>query len=90
MNILNISQLLYRVKGNAKLLAIIALLSAVALTALSTVVSGYFGGQLEAKSEAPYSFSYKKQEDAIEKYIQTVFEENKKKIQLSVTLKLKW
>ncbi|PEN39545.1 ABC transporter permease [Bacillus toyonensis] len=79
MNILNISQLLYRVKGNAKLLAIIALLSAVALTAISTVVSGYFGGQLEAKSEAPYSFSYKKQEDAIEKHIQTVFEENKKK-----------
>ncbi|MCU5332079.1 ABC transporter permease [Bacillus wiedmannii] len=79
MSILNISQLLYRVKGNAKLLAIIALLSAVALTAISTVVSGYFGGQLEAKSEAPYSFSYKKQEDAIEKRIQTVFEENKKK-----------
>ncbi|MDF3552138.1 ABC transporter permease [Bacillus cereus] len=79
MNILNISQLLYRVKGNAKLLAIIALLSAVALTAISTVVSGYFGGQLEAKSEAPYSFSYKKQGDAIEKHIQTVFEENKKK-----------
>ncbi|WP_304488580.1 ABC transporter permease [Bacillus sp. AR2-1] len=79
MNILNIPQLLYRVKGNAKLLAIIALLSAVALTAISTVVSGYFGGQLEAKSEAPYSFSYKKQEDAIEKRIQTVFEENKKK-----------
>ncbi|WP_100617048.1 FtsX-like permease family protein [Bacillus cereus] len=79
MNIINIPQLLYRVKGNAKLLAIIALLSAVALTALSTVVSGYFGGQLEAKSEAPYSFSYKKQEDAIEKHIQTVFEENKKK-----------
>ncbi|PFS71846.1 ABC transporter permease [Bacillus thuringiensis] len=79
MNILNIPQLLYLVKGNAKLLAIIALLSAVALTAISTVVSGYFGGQLEAKSEAPYSFSYKEQEDAIEKHIQTVFEENKKK-----------
>lgn len=79
MNILNISQLLYRVKGNAKLLAIIALLSAVALTAIGTIVSGYFSGQFEAKSKAPYSFSYKKQEDAIEKSIQTVFEENKKK-----------
>ncbi|HDX9493230.1 FtsX-like permease family protein [Bacillus thuringiensis] len=79
MNILNISQLLYRIKGNAKLLAIIALLSAVALTAISTVVSGYFEGQLEAKGEAPYSFSYKKQENAIERRIQTLFEENKKK-----------
>ncbi|PFJ17183.1 ABC transporter permease [Bacillus cereus] len=79
MNILNISQLLYRVKGNARLLATISILSATALTAIGTVVSGYFYGQFEAKSEAPYSFSYKKQEDVIEKRIQTVFEENKKK-----------
>ncbi|MBE5107116.1 ABC transporter permease [Bacillus thuringiensis] len=79
MSIMNISQLLYRVKGNAKLLATIAILSAVALTAIGTVVSGYFSGQAEAKSKAPYSFSYKKQEDAIEKRIQGVFEENKKK-----------
>ncbi|MCW9132031.1 ABC transporter permease [Bacillus paramycoides] len=79
MNILNISELLYRVKGNAKLLATITILSTIALTAISTVVSGYFQGRIEAKSEAPYSFSYEKQEDAIEKRIQTIFEENKKK-----------
>ncbi|SCC54791.1 ABC transporter permease [Bacillus wiedmannii] len=79
MSILNISQSLYRVKGNAKLLATIAILSAVALTAIGTAVSGYFSGQIEAKSKSPYSFSYKKQEDAIEKRIQGVFEENDKK-----------
>ncbi|WP_242311788.1 ABC transporter permease [Bacillus cereus group sp. BfR-BA-01331] len=79
MNMLNISQLLYQVKGNAKLLATIAILSATALTAISTVVTGYYYGQSETKNNAPYSFSYKKQDDEMEKRIQAVFEDNKKK-----------
>lgn len=51
INILNISQLLYRVKGNAKLLAIIAILSATALTAISTVMTGYYVGQSETNRD---------------------------------------
>lgn len=51
INIINISQLLYRVKGNAKLLAIIAILSAIALTAISTVAAGYYVGQSETNRD---------------------------------------
>jgi len=51
INIINISQLLYRVKGNAKLLATIAILSATALTAISTVAAGYYVGQSETKGD---------------------------------------
>ncbi|UYO18113.1 FtsX-like permease family protein [Bacillus sp. 41-22] len=51
INIINISQLLYRVKGNAKLLAIIAILSATALTAISTVAAGYYVGQSETNRD---------------------------------------
>ena len=51
INIINISQLLYRVKGNAKLLATIAILSAIALTAISTVVAGYYVGQSETSED---------------------------------------
>ncbi|WP_033715825.1 FtsX-like permease family protein [Bacillus mycoides] len=51
INIINISQLLYRVKGNAKLLAIIAILSATALTAISTVAAGYYVGQSETNGD---------------------------------------
>ncbi|WP_100617833.1 FtsX-like permease family protein [Bacillus cereus] len=51
MNMINISQLLYRVKGNAQLLATIAILSAIALTAVSTVVSGYYVGQSETNED---------------------------------------
>lgn len=49
MNMINISQLLYQVKGNAKLLATIAILSATALTAVSTVAALYYVGQSETK-----------------------------------------
>ncbi|MEC2303284.1 ABC transporter permease, partial [Bacillus cereus] len=51
INIINISQLLYRVKGNAKLLATIAILSATALTAISTVAAGYYVGQSETNGD---------------------------------------
>ncbi|MEC5236088.1 ABC transporter permease [Bacillus mycoides] len=51
VNIINISQLLYRVKGNAKLLATIAILSATALTAISTVAAGYYVGQSETNGD---------------------------------------
>ncbi|MGG0256600.1 ABC transporter permease [Bacillus toyonensis] len=51
MNMINISQLLYRVKGNAQLLATIAILSAIAITAVSTVVSGYYVGQSETNED---------------------------------------
>ncbi|SME50151.1 Bacitracin export permease protein BceB [Bacillus mobilis] len=51
INIINISQLLYRVKGNAKLLATIAILSATALTAISTVAAGYYVGQSETNED---------------------------------------
>lgn len=51
VNIINISQLLYRVKGNAKLLATIAILSATVLTAISTVAAGYYVGQSETNGD---------------------------------------
>ncbi|WP_305926374.1 FtsX-like permease family protein [Bacillus mycoides] len=51
INIINISQLLYRVKGSAKLLATIAILSATALTAISTVAAGYYVGQSETNGD---------------------------------------
>ncbi|MED2765458.1 FtsX-like permease family protein [Bacillus thuringiensis] len=49
MNMLNIAQLLYRIKGSAKLLATIAILIATALTAVSTVSALYYVGQSETK-----------------------------------------
>ncbi|MHA2890482.1 FtsX-like permease family protein [Bacillus cereus] len=49
INILNISQLSYQVKGNVKLLETISILSATTLTAVSTVAALYYVGHSETK-----------------------------------------
>lgn len=60
MNMVTTSQLLYRIKGNAKSLATIAILSAVTLTAVGTSVTMYYNTFTQSKVAAPYSYSYEK------------------------------
>ena len=49
MNMVTTSQLLYRIKGNAKSLATIAILSAVTLTAVGTSVTMYYNTFTQSK-----------------------------------------
>ncbi|HDX9591417.1 TPA: ABC transporter permease [Bacillus pseudomycoides] len=78
MNMVTTSQLLYRIKGNAKSLATIAILSAVTLTAVGTSVTTYYNTFTQAKDFAPYSFSYEKKDPAFEQKVNAIFAEEKK------------
>ncbi|PEA53804.1 ABC transporter permease [Bacillus pseudomycoides] len=78
MNMVTTSQLLYRIKGNAKSLATIAILSAVTLTAVGTSVTTYYNTFTQAKDLAPYSFSYEKKDAAFEQKVNAIFAEEKK------------
>ncbi|MGG2094856.1 ABC transporter permease [Bacillus sp. S13(2024)] len=78
MNMITTSQLLYRMKGNAKSLATIAILSAVTLTAVGTSVTMYYNTFTQAKDYTPYSFSYVKKDAALEQKVNAIFEEEKK------------
>ncbi|MFI8708249.1 ABC transporter permease [Bacillus sp. NPDC077411] len=78
MNMVTTSQLLYRIKGNAKSLATIAILSAVTLTAVGTSVTTYYNTFTQAKEFAPYSFSYEKKDAAFEQRVNALFAEEKK------------
>lgn len=78
MNMVTTSQLLYRIKGNAKSLATIAILSAVTLTAVGTSVTTYYNTFTQAKEFAPYSFSYEKKDAAFEQKVNALFAEEKK------------
>lgn len=60
MNMVTTSQLLYRIKGNAKSLATISILSAVTLTAVGTSVTMYYNTFTQSKAAMPYSYSYEK------------------------------
>ncbi|WP_027632858.1 ABC transporter permease [Clostridium hydrogeniformans] len=58
INMIGTSQLLYRIKGNARTLATIAILSATTLTAVGTTFSMYYFADKEARSSSPYSYGF--------------------------------
>ncbi|HHB1767325.1 TPA: ABC transporter permease [Bacillus cereus] len=72
MNMVTTSQLLYRIKGNAKSLATIAILSAVTLTAVGTSVTMYYNTFTQSKVAAPYSYSYEKKDEALDKKVEEI------------------
>lgn len=58
LNLIGTSQLLYRMKGNARTLTIIAVLSATTLTAVGTAYSLYYNNRLNAEMANPNSFTF--------------------------------
>lgn len=58
MNMIGTSQLLYRIKGNARTLTIIAVLSATTLTAVGTSYSFYYNNRTNAELANPNSMMF--------------------------------
>lgn len=63
-NMIETSQLLYKIKSNARTLATIAVLSATTLTALGTIYSGYYTFTEDATDRTPFSYVYEKNHDS--------------------------
>ncbi|WP_148551852.1 ABC transporter permease [Paraclostridium bifermentans] len=57
LNMISTSQLLYRIKSNAKMLSVIAILSATTLTAIGVSISIYFMSSQMVEQRAPYSYT---------------------------------
>ncbi|EJS60641.1 ABC transporter permease [Bacillus cereus] len=79
MQIVTTSQLLYRIKGNAKSLATIAVLSAVTLTAVGTSVTMYYNAYMQAKKYKPVSYSYEKKDDHVDHKVKEILKEETEK-----------
>ena len=58
INLIGTSQLLYRIKGNARTLTIIAVLSATTLTAVGTAYSLYYNNRSTVKKADPNSMTF--------------------------------
>ena len=58
MNLISTSNLLYRIKSNATILATIAVLSATTLTAVGMSYSFYFAWAENLKESSPFSYVY--------------------------------
>lgn len=72
INLVGISQLLYRVNGNARSLTIIALLSAVTISAITVGYSFYYTNGVQAEKEAPFSYSLISPEGGIKEQAQEI------------------
>src|SRR5690625_3781584 len=69
LNLMTASQLLYRIRGNAKTLTIIATLSATTITAGGAVFGLYYDTEKTIEQTTPFSFMWKGQEENIDDVI---------------------
>ncbi|TYS58570.1 ABC transporter permease [Sutcliffiella horikoshii] len=58
LNLMTVSQLLYRIRGNAKTLTIIAILSATTITAGGAVFGIYYNAEKSVLENAPFTFMW--------------------------------
>ncbi|EKN70031.1 ABC transporter permease [Neobacillus bataviensis LMG 21833] len=77
-NLLTITNLLYRLKGNVLILTVISLLSSVTLVACITTYSFYYQIDHFSKRDNPYSYMFNMKDDKVNQEIQTLIEENSK------------
>lgn len=66
LNLMTASQLLYRIRGNAKTLTIIAALSATTITAGGAVFGLYYDTEKNVQQYTPFSFMWEGQKEAID------------------------
>lgn len=70
LNFISTSQLLYRIKDNAKTLAIIAVLCASTLSAFGAVYSIYYNNEKNVTSLIPFTYAYIDQEKYINEQVE--------------------
>ncbi|SHK56193.1 putative ABC transport system permease protein [Clostridium cavendishii DSM 21758] len=68
INMIGTSQLLYRIKGNARTLATIAILSATTLTTVGIAYSFYYNIETTQRKIIPYSYIFKDKNDNNKKF----------------------
>lgn len=66
LHMMTASQLLYRIKGNAKTLTIITVLSATTITAGGAVFGVYYNAEKDVQQFAPYTFMWQGDEQTID------------------------
>ncbi|WP_025163147.1 FtsX-like permease family protein [Paraclostridium bifermentans] len=77
LNMLSTSQLLYRIRSNAKMLSTIAILSATTLTAIGVSISMYYATYDAVERETPYSYTIMKDDKNYVKEFEQALNESK-------------
>jgi putative ABC transport system permease protein len=89
INMIGTSQLLYRIKGSAKTLATIAVLSATTLTAMGVSASFYYDLSTDLQKNYGFTYSYASNDKALDRKVEdTITKYPKNKLIASVDLNL--
>ena len=78
MNIMSVSQLIYRIRGNANALGTIATLCAVTIVAVGISVASYFNQYAFLKKAFPYSYSYMEKSPESQQSIEQILKKHEK------------
>jgi putative ABC transport system permease protein len=77
MKMIGTSQLVYRMKGNARLLAMIALLSAFTLSAICLGYSTYYSIEKTAEKHSPFSYMHISEGESFDHQIEAIIAQDK-------------
>lgn len=72
MNLISVSNLVYHIKGNAHMLAMISILTALALCAISTGFGMYYGAKENTRLTAPFSYMHIGQDSEFNRKIEEI------------------
>lgn len=73
-NMIGISQLLFRIKGSARTLATIAVLSATTLTAMEISASFYYSLEVDLQKNFGFTYSYASNDKSLDKEVEAIIE----------------
>lgn len=71
------SQLLHRIRGNARTFTVIALLSAATISFFGATYSGYYGNEKNAKEVVPFSYAHLSKGQAFDTKVKSIIEDDK-------------
>lgn len=78
INMIRISQLLYRIKGQSRTLATIAVLSATTLTAMGVTASFYYDFQTKLDTRYPFTYAYINNDKRIDEKVEAIMTKHPK------------
>lgn len=85
-NLLSLSSFLYKIKSNAVLMSTIAILSAVAMTAVAITYSLYFSSSNASYNNSKYDLCYEIKDEDIDSKVDEIFLNNNKDIKYDVKI----
>jgi len=76
-HLIELSQLMFRISGNARTFTLIAILSAVTISFFGATYGGYYGNESRAKEDSVFSYSHLSRGQAFDSQVESIIKNDK-------------